>query len=87
MADVRINGVTVVQAAEDATGWRPEELPAMAGRLTTTGANVRGGPATNLPVVAVLKANARVIDLGVSDGGMALVALVGWVSRELLKTG
>lgn len=80
-----LNGMTIIQAAEDATGWRPEDLPAMDGRVTTTGANLRAGPSVNLPVAAVLKANTRVLALGVSENGMQPVAVVGWVSSELLQ--
>lgn len=80
-----LNGLTILQVAEDATGWRPEELPAMDARITTTGANLRAGPSVNLPVVAVLKANMRLLALGAVDNGMQPVAVVGWISSELLR--
>lgn len=77
---LQIGEMTVLQAIEDATGWRP----AMDAAETTTGANVRSGPSTGTPVVAVLKQGVRIVRLGVSDNGMAPVAVLGWVSEELL---
>jgi uncharacterized protein YraI len=78
---LQIGEMTVLQAIEDATGWRP----AMAAAETTTGANLRSGPTTGAAIVAVLKPGVRIIKLGVSDGGMAPVAALGWVSEELLR--
>ncbi len=76
-----IGAMTILQAVEDQTGWRP----AMDGRVTSTGANLRSGPGTSLPVVAVLKPNVRVVALGVVENGMVPVAALGWVSAELLR--
>lgn len=78
---LQIGEMTILQALEDGTGWRPE----MDAAQTTTGANVRSGPGASMPVVAMLKANVRVVRLGVDDGGWAPVAVLGWVSAELLK--
>ena len=78
---LQIGEMTILQAIEDATGWRPT----MDAAATTTGANVRSGPSVSLPVVATLKQNVRLVRLGVSDNGMAPVAVLGWVSEELLK--
>jgi hypothetical protein len=78
---LQIGEMTILQALEDGTGWRPE----MDAAETTTGANVRSGPSVNLPVVATLKQGVRIVRLGVSDNGMAPVAVLGWVSEELLK--
>lgn len=84
MAEISISGMTVVQAVEDATGWRPEELPVLDGRVTQTGANLRSGPSVNLPVVATIKPQMRVLVLGADQGGWVPVAAVGWISKELL---
>lgn len=78
---LQIGDMTVLQAIEDGTGWRP----AMDAAETTTGANLRSGPGVNLPIVAVLKPGVRLVRLGVSDNGMAPVAVLGWVSEELLR--
>lgn len=85
MAEYRVSGLTIIQAAEDATGWRPEELPAMNTARTTTGVNLRSGPAGKMPIVAVLKPNVQIVRLGVEEGGWVAVAACGWVSKELLK--
>lgn len=77
---LKIGEMTILQALEDGTGWRPE----MDAAQTTTGANVRSGPSVTTPVVAVLKQGVRIVRLGVSDNGMAPVAVLGWVSEELL---
>lgn len=78
---LQIGEMTILQAIEDGTGWRPE----MDAAETTTGANLRSGPSVNMPVVAILKQGVRVVRLGVSDNGMAPVAVLGWVSEELLR--
>ncbi len=78
---LQIGEMTILQAIQDGTGWRPE----MAAAQTTTGANVRSGPSTNMPVVGTLKSGVRIVRLGVSDNGMAPVAVLGWVSEELLR--
>jgi uncharacterized protein YraI len=78
---LQIGEMTVLQAIEDATGWRP----AMSAAETTTGANLRSGPATSMPIVAVLKTGVRIVRLGVVENGMAPVAVLGWVSAELLR--
>lgn len=78
---LQIGEMTILQAIEDGTGWRPE----MDAAETTTGANLRSGPSVNMPVVATLKQRVRVVRLGVSDNGMAPVAALGWVSEELLR--
>jgi hypothetical protein len=78
---LQIGEMTILQAIEDATGWRPQ----MDAAETATGANVRSGPSVNTPVVAVLKPGVRIVRLGVSDNGLAPVAVLGWVSQELLK--
>ena len=80
---LQIGEMTILQAVEDATGWRPT----MDAAVTTTGANVRSGPGGSLPVVAVLKAGARIVRLGVDEEGWAPVAVLGWVSKELLRDG
>jgi hypothetical protein len=36
-------------------------------------------------VVATLNRGVRIVRLGVSDNGMAPVAVLGWVSEELLR--
>jgi len=36
-------------------------------------------------VVATLKTGVRIVRLGVDDGGWTPVAVLGWVSKELLK--
>lgn len=82
---LQIGGMTVIQAAADATGWRPEELPEMDGATTTTGANLRSGPSASLPVVAALKPGVRIVRLGADENGWSPVAALGWVSGELLK--
>ena len=78
---LQIGEMTILQAIEDGTGWRPE----MRAAETTTGAKGRSGPSVNMPVVAVLKQNVRVVRLGVSENGMAPVAVLCWVSEELLR--
>lgn len=78
---LQVGEMTILQAIEDGTGWRPE----MEAAATTTGANLRSGPAVTLPVVAVLQKGVRVVRLGVSENGMAPVAALGWVSEELLR--
>lgn len=78
---LQIGEMTIIEAFEDGLGWRPQ----MDAAETTTGANGRSGPSVNLPVVAVLKAGVRVLRLGVSDNGMAPVAVLCWVSEELLR--
>lgn len=80
MSALQIGEMTILQAVEDGTGWRP----AMDAAVTATGANVRSGPGAQMPVVATLKANVRLVRLGVDDGGWAPVAVIGWVSAELL---
>jgi uncharacterized protein YraI len=80
---LQIGEMTILQAVEDGTGWRP----AMNAAKTSTGANVRSGPSANMPVVATLKAGVRLVRLGVDDGGWAPVAVLGWVSAELLADG
>ena len=80
---LQIGEMTILQAVEDGTGWRPE----MDAATTSTGANVRSGPAGNMPIVATLKAGVRLVRLGVNDGGWAPVAVLGWVSAELLSDG
>jgi hypothetical protein len=40
-----------------------------------------------MPIVATLKAGVRLVRLGVNDGGWAPVAVLGWVSAELLSDG
>lgn len=77
--------MTVIQAAADATGWRPEELPAVDGRETDGYCNLRAGPSASAGVVAVLRPGVRVVVLGADDGGWQPVAALGWVSKELLK--
>lgn len=77
---LQIGEMTIIEAFEDGTGWRPE----MDAAQTTTGANLRSGPGASLPVVAVLKPNVRVVRLGAAEGGWAPVAVLGWVSAELL---
>jgi uncharacterized protein YraI len=64
---LQIGEMTILQALEDGTGWRP----AMDAAVTSTGANVRSGPAGNMPVVATLKTGVRLVRLGVDDGGWA----------------
>lgn len=83
---LKIGGMVVIQAAEDATGWRPEELPEMDAAKTTTGANLRSGPSINMPVVALLKSGVRIVRLGADEGGWAPVAVLGWISGELLQS-
>lgn len=78
---LQIGEMTVLAAIEDATGWRPE----MDAAQTTTGANVRSGPSVTTPVVATLQKNVRIVRLGVVDNGMVPVAVLGWVSEELLR--
>ena len=78
---LQIGEMTVLQAIEDGTGWRPE----MSASETTTGANLRSGPSVNMPVVAVLQKGVRVVRLGVSENGMAPIVALGWVSEELLR--
>lgn len=77
---LEIGEMTVLQAIEDGTGWRP----AMDAAVSTSGVNVRSGPSATLPIVAVLKPNVRVVRLGVDEDGWAPVAVLGWVSGELL---
>jgi len=77
---LQIGEMTILQALEDGTGWRPD----MDAAVTSTGANVRSGPGASMPVVATLKANVRLVRLGVDDGGWSPVAVLGWVSAELL---
>lgn len=79
---LQIGEMTILSAIEDGTGWRPE----MDAAVTSTGANVRSGPSTNMPVVATLKPGVRLVRLGVDDNGWSPVAVLGWVSAELLKT-
>lgn len=78
---LEIGEMTVLQAIEDGTGWRP----VMDAAETATGANLRSGPAVSMPVVAVLQKGVRIVRLGVSENGMAPVAALGWVSQELLR--
>lgn len=78
---LQIGEMTVLQAIEDGTGWRPE----MDAAETTTGANLRAAPSGEGAVVATLKPGVRVVRLGVDEGGWAPVAALGWVSRELLS--
>jgi hypothetical protein len=78
---LQIGEMTIIEAFEDGTGWRP----AMDAAQTITGANGRSGPSVNTPVVAVLKPGVRVVRLGVADNGMAPVAVLCWVSAELLE--
>jgi len=78
---LQIGEMTVLQAIEDGTGWRPD----MDAALTTSGANLRSGPSANLAVVATLKPGVRIVRLGVDDGGWIPVAVLGWVSKELLS--
>lgn len=82
---MNVSGMTIIQAVEGQTGWRPEELPAMETRVTKSGANLRSGPGVSLPIVAVLKANVAVVVLGAVENGMVPVAACGWVSAELLR--
>ena len=77
---LQIGEMTILQALEDGTGWRP----AMDAAQTTTGANVRAAPSSNGALVATLKPGVRIVRLGVDDGGWAPVAVLGWVSKELL---
>lgn len=77
---LQIGEMTIIEAFEDSTGWRP----ALDAVQATTGANVRSGPGASLPVVAVLKTGVRVVRLGVTENGWAPVAALGWVSAELL---
>ena len=72
--------MTILQAIEDGTGWRPE----MDAATTNTGANVRSGPSVTFPAVATLKASVRIVRLGVDENGWTPVAVLGWVSKELL---
>lgn len=78
---LQIGEMTILQALEDGTGWRPD----MDAATTTTGANVRSGPGASMPVVATLKPGVRIVRLGVDDGGWSPVAVLGWVSKELLR--
>jgi hypothetical protein len=78
---LQIGEMTILQALEDGTGWRP----AMGAAQTTTGANVRAAPSASGAVVATLKPGVRLVRLGVDDGGWAPVAGLGWVSAELLE--
>lgn len=78
---LQIGEMTILQALEDGTGWRPD----MDAATTTTGANVRSGPGASMPVVATLKQGVRLVRLGVDDGGWSPVAVLGWVSKELLR--
>lgn len=78
---LQIGEMTILQALEDGTGWRP----AMDAARTTTGANVRSGPAATMPVVATLKSGVRIVRLGVDEHGWSPVAVLGWVSQELLR--
>jgi hypothetical protein len=80
---LQIGEMTILQAVEDGTGWRPS----MDAAKTTTGANVRAAPSANGAVVATLKPGVRIVQLGVNDGGWAPVAVLGWVSAELLSDG
>ena len=80
---LQIGEMTILKALEDGTGWRP----AMDAAVTSKGANVRSGPSANMPVVATLKPGVRIVRLGVDDGGWAPVAVLGWVSAELLSDG
>jgi SH3-like domain-containing protein len=82
---LEIGSITVIQAAADATGWRPEELPGMDGRETDGYVNLRAGPSDKAGVVAVLRPGVRVVVLGVEENGWTPVAALGWVSKELLK--
>jgi SH3-like domain-containing protein len=82
---LEIGSITVIQAAADATGWRPEELPTMDGQETDGYCNLRAGPSDKAGVVAVLRPGMRVVVLGVDENGWAPVAALGWVSKELLK--
>ena len=77
---ITLNDTTILQAAQDATGWRPT----MKGARTNTGANVRSGPSVNTAIVATLKPGVRVVTLGVTEAGFLLVVPAGWVSSELL---
>lgn len=77
---IQIGEMTILQAIEDGTGWRP----AMDTAETTTGANVRSGPAMTSPAVATLRAGVRIVRLGVDDNGWTPVAVLGWISKELL---
>ena len=81
-----VGGITVIQAAANATGWRPDELPVMDAVVTNTGVNLRSGPSVNQPVAAVLKPAVRLIRLGADEGGWVPVAVLGWISNELLNT-
>lgn len=78
---LQIGEMTIIQAFEDGLGWRPS----MDAAETNTGANGRSGPSVNTPVVAVLKRGVRVVRLGVVENGMAPVAVLCWISAELLK--
>jgi uncharacterized protein YraI len=77
---ITLNDITILQAVQDTTGWRPT----MQGATTNTGANVRSGPSVNTPIVATLKPGVRVVVLGIVDNGMTLVIPAGWISQELL---
>lgn len=79
---LQIGEMTILQVLEDGTGWRP----AMDAAQTTTGANVRSGPSTTMPVVATLKSGVRIVRLGVDENGWVPVAVLGWISGELLES-
>jgi hypothetical protein len=80
---LQIGEMTVLQAIQDGTGWRPT----MDAATMTTGANLRAAPSGTGAVVATLKTGVRIVRLGVDEGGWAPVAVLGWVSKELLSDG
>ena len=77
---LQIGEMTILQAFEDGLGWRPT----MDAAQTNTGANVRAAPSANGAIVATLKPGVRLVRLGVDENGWAPVAVLGWVSKELL---
>lgn len=83
---LQIGAITVVQAEADATGWRPDKLPEMDGRMTDGYVNVRSGPSGNMPIVAVLRPGMRIVALDEDEDGWVPVAALGWVSKELLQS-
>ena len=77
---LQIGEMTVLQAIQDGTGWRPT----MDAATATSNANVRAAPSGNGAITATLREGARVVRIGVNENGWAPVAVVGWVSAELL---
>lgn len=44
----------------------------------------RAGDDITSPAVATLRAGVRIVRLGVDDNGWTPVAVLGWISKELL---